>query len=592
MTGIKGVGYKDGAGNDGDCDDPSTDIDQGLGNELGFRPGGTPTGCDQLRYFYQFNAAGDVAVASAASDARDRHIYPDCSGVADCEECGYRYGDALTMALGGGKPEVCRNIAKYCPDGASCDTPPPCPATTTCLATETPHTTPPCCRPITCPTTCPVGETPHTSPPCCRPTPICNCVSNVTPGTVWAPTTASLDLNNKYTCEAFYQTTTDTKTWTETPAGCTPSLPCPPSLDIVRDQIVHGSNAPDCSNDADRGISACPCVDGDLRTTALENCCAACNVTLVTSTWSGKDGADNDLNLAGKWECTVSTEAGLVTTTRSGGAHCLDTSTTTSRIVCGDIILSCGSWCTGDPYYGSNWGDCEQTSAGPPRVCKQEGTAPRFCTSPCASTSEVCQPDTFFDQCSATTTVRRPCTCPALCTSGDYVNETLTDASESCRQLQPPPVFSYTWSNGGYDCRCGFESVAPCVDEDGAIVAVKDCADDETWHGAPDCACLTNSGGTVMITIYPSCIGAAVADNVPTGLLSDSNFPQNNPFKTASHAQWKDLLEKILCSGYVGVFANYAAVQTMRTEIMRPAYNCHKNTTSINNITFTCGGGQ
>ena len=38
MTGVKGIGYKDGSGNIGDCTDPSLDVDEGLGNHLGFRP--------------------------------------------------------------------------------------------------------------------------------------------------------------------------------------------------------------------------------------------------------------------------------------------------------------------------------------------------------------------------------------------------------------------------------------------------------------------------------------------------------------------------------------------------------------------------
>ena len=115
MSGTNGVGYKDGAGSTGSCNDPATDVDEGINNHLGFRP----NGCGQLRYFYQLRNSGNTAVASAASDAKGRHIYPDCSGGGTPPECGYVSGDAVRLAMNIGKPEVCRNITNYCPDAGT-----------------------------------------------------------------------------------------------------------------------------------------------------------------------------------------------------------------------------------------------------------------------------------------------------------------------------------------------------------------------------------------------------------------------------------------------------------------------------------------
>ena len=133
MSGTNGVGYRDGSGYDGSCDDPATDVDEGINNHLGFRP----NGCGQLRYFYQLRNSGNTAVASAASDAKGRHIYPDCSGGGTPPECGYVSGDAVRLAMNIGKPEVCRNITNYCPGSSTTLTPTPTPTCPSCPAATT-----------------------------------------------------------------------------------------------------------------------------------------------------------------------------------------------------------------------------------------------------------------------------------------------------------------------------------------------------------------------------------------------------------------------------------------------------------------------
>lgn len=115
MTSNNGIGYQDGHGNPGRCDLPSDDSDAGLGNHLGFKP----EDCDRLRYFYQMR--GGTAVASAASNADGRYIYPNCSGAGPAE-FGYTSGDALSMAMDADGPTVRRNIAKYCPTTSTAET--------------------------------------------------------------------------------------------------------------------------------------------------------------------------------------------------------------------------------------------------------------------------------------------------------------------------------------------------------------------------------------------------------------------------------------------------------------------------------------
>ena len=140
MAGNNGIGYKDGLGKVGNCNDPVDASDEGLSNHLGFRP----KGCNELRYFYQLRG-GALAVASAASDG-DKDIYPDCSG-RGCWKCGYDSGDALWLRMNTGKPEVCRNITQYCPDAAGgCSAPPANPpAQCTCTTTTTCGSVAPAC---------------------------------------------------------------------------------------------------------------------------------------------------------------------------------------------------------------------------------------------------------------------------------------------------------------------------------------------------------------------------------------------------------------------------------------------------------------
>ena len=230
----KGIGYKDGMGNQGDCDDPDTGY-IGIANRLGFRP----NNCTELRYLYTFG--GDTAKASAASDAPERHIYPDCSDYG-CNDCGYDYGDALTMPVSTGDISVCRNISKYCPGGGGgcVSQPPPC----VCTASTSPS--PPNYQPSastkcqgvsfeqratvteTWSSTCASYPCPSATTRTLRRAAIgtdtssiyTNCTEDSKTYGSWALSDATINLNNMYDCQTTTEKRTVTTTYQPPPPQC------------------------------------------------------------------------------------------------------------------------------------------------------------------------------------------------------------------------------------------------------------------------------------------------------------------------------------------------------------------------------------
>ena len=564
MIGTKGIGYKDGDGNDGDCDDPNTDIDKGLGNYLGFRPGGTTAGCEQLRYFYQFNTAGNVAMASAASDADPRFIYPDCNGDGKgTEECGYEYGDALTLAMSSGKPVVCRNIAKYCPDGATFT--PPVPPQTCDPATQ-------CCDASdNVVSSCPGEQTLLSYPHCCT---SCSCgYDGETRTGEWTtsgstPSGAMIQAD-AYTCEILNQKAEFTETWSASPAACEGSIMCRADNEYYEYQGIPGLKLPDCDTGADRGISACACVAGDTRTSGhLNDCCAACTYANSTTTWSGETGAGVDLNLGSKYVCDSFTEAGERTITYHGGLSCVDDRRTLSRIVCGEVDLTnrCYSWCTGYPADGYNWGDCKEKPGSSPRVCQQKGTAPRKCSFPtdCASSSSRCKRPDYFKRCKNTIPVRKDCTCPTMCGNSPYTNHTVQSAREHCDQ-QDDMIFTETINGTTSICECNVGRQELCFDHEGDHIPqaelddiIEDCraAAGKTWDD-DNCVCLGPAGGTYKITL---CTSPAVWDiaglkttvgNIITNTgttMAEFNDLKTNPIGILrNNSSMGEILKKIRC---------------------------------------------
>lgn len=108
-----------GIGHGGDCSDPADNSDRGLNNHLGF----APLDCNELRYKYFLRESGQKVYAYASSDTDGKYVYPNCKGASTATDCGLGQGDVVTLSINIGKPEVCRNIIKYCPDKV--DTPAP-----------------------------------------------------------------------------------------------------------------------------------------------------------------------------------------------------------------------------------------------------------------------------------------------------------------------------------------------------------------------------------------------------------------------------------------------------------------------------------
>ena len=594
MTDPEGVGYKDGRGNVGDCTDPSADIDKGLGNYLGFRP----NGCSELRYFYQF--AGGNAIASAASDADARHIYPDCNGYATCVECGYRYGDALTMPMGG-EIKVCRNITKYCPDaGAGCVTtldPPLCPATTTCAT----------------------GETLHTSPPCCRadPDPICSCPSTIIVGTTWTPTTASLDLNNKYTCQQFSQHKTNTKTYMVSSPECAAAgHTCPAAETITGDErTVAGTKPPDCLIAPGEVMAACPCVDGDTR-----SCCTTSPCTYRSGPTFVADGTL--LNSAGVrlddiYDCQETLEMGNDITTYYE-LHCPNSSVPAVKPVCGQFAVRCVDACTDGTKY-VDWETCEDVTSQTVSievggVCKRKGKMSLTCNSPCAADlASSCTSALDLTDCAQERSLElseRPnCPCPKICSGGDYNNEEVYAAKRLCEGKGASWSFVGTDEDddGQYDCKCSIKVVGGnCIDGDGNMRTVRNCREYETWHGSPVCDCLKGPSylapsGEYSFTFYPRCIQPHTDLNLAalSSLFTESGFDStsdSNIFLTPDAAKWGNVLQKITCGdsnwngeGATG-YASYAEVQTLRGLLRNWDLDCENPSTTIT-VTYTCGGG-
>ena len=587
MTGINGVGYKDGKGNDGLCNDPLIDVDQGLGNYLGFRP----NGCSELRYFYQFNAGGD-AVASAASDADTKHIYPDCNGYATCEECGYKFGDALTLPMGG-KIKVCRNITKYCPDGGPCTTNiPPCPAScpsgqvmhpaprccqpitcpASCPTRETMHPYPACCQPITCPASCPTGETMHPYPACCQP---CSCAYQTggdTQTTLWTTTNSTpsgaVTPANAYTCETLNQEAKFTETWTASSPECAISDPCP-GRTYKKHRGVPGDIAPDCDTSPDRGTSACPCEGSDPR-----SCCIACTSTTDT-TRTGVSPSGISLDLDNKWNCYATFERLIDTITHTPVPPC-PTPTTSRRneLVCGAREVTCANACT-DVAGMEVWDDCQQHDYddGTSSYLKLKKT-PRVCTSPCGGISHRC-PSLDLSTCSTEYKKYYPCTCAG----GDYPGMTETAAELDCKQDHGPSAILTATPNGTtLKCKCTYDDnpLQLCLNHNDVVIpddVIEACnAAPHTSWDATNCVCVgypdssQNGQYTIKLCISPAAWpnSADLFANIKTNIVSDYDRDWVNLENNQNDAhQWGPVLKQIRC-GAPGATSlmQHASVQT------------------------------
>ena len=576
MTGINGVGYRDGKGNDGLCNDPLIDVDQGLGNYLGFRP----NGCSELRYFYQFNPGGD-AMASAASDADTKHIYPDCNGYG-CSECGYEFGDALTLPMGG-KIKVCRNIVNYCPDAEGCGSGTPDCSAITCQADETSHTSPPCCRPI-CPASCPTGEALHPAPQCCQP---CSCAYQ-TGGdrqtTAWTTTNSTpsgaVTPANAYTCETLNQEAEFTETWTASSPECAISYPCP-GRTYTKHQGVLGVIPPDCDTSADRGTSACPCVSGDTRTTAPNNCCSIttpCPPGTVSGTsYTGMDANDVALDFNGNFDCQVIGMQKVIygltySPPRSDCPNTLtgyETACGTKAVTCADLIKSNRSII---------FGDCIPTLADS-SVCEKTRTYSWDWRLPCGA-SPICSSALDLTTCPSSSPLsNRSCTCPEKLCAVEYDGMTEAEAKSDCKRVYGAnAIFTATPNGATLDCQCReYDPPSPCLDHNNVVIpqsVIDACnAAPHTSWDATNCVCVGESkvGYSIRLCTSPavwtgaSALGTII-DNIPsisgTALETLKTNIDFNIYDDA--ASWNGTLKKIRCGmGGASAFASHASVQTL-----------------------------
>ena len=644
MTGTEGVGYKDGDGNQGLCNDPSIDVDQGLGNHLGFRPGGTTAGCRQLRYFYQFAANGN-AMASAASDDKMKYIYPDCNGYGGGgEECGYGYGDALTMAMSGGKPEVCRNIAKYCPDGAAFAPTPPPPCPTSCPTGQAMHPAPACCQPI-CPATCPAGQAMHPAPACCQP---CSCAYQ-TGGDTQTPWTPSIDLSNVYTCQWPNQSANFTETWTASSPECAISDPCS-NKTYTKYQGVQGQKLPDC-DPAPGGITACPCKGSDARA-----CCTPCPSGTIGAgrSYTGEDANGVALDFSGNFDCQEIGKQKVIKSLSYTPARldCPDTLTQyetacgTNTVECDDVIRH---------SHTMTYGECQLVSGD----CKKTRTYSWQLKSPCADASAFCSSSLSLDTCTTAGTITGatcsttagtticskplslrtcpPSACPTtpVCAGGDYDGDTEAVASGKClADNLVGTTFTATANGATLACECNVPNKpSQCLDHNGVVIQpekldeiIRDCEDDgKTWD-AKNCACVGHTDGgqdgdgqyNIKVCLSASIWGVndvtTLFNNIKTE-IGDTNF--NDGWKNLSdnintvHTDTGKLklgavLKKIRCGGMGSTaFSSHPSVQSFNhlvnyyTKIKDGAENTLygrtgstdadiTNCSILRNVTWTC----
>ena len=449
MSGTNGVGYKDGAGNPGNCSDPSDDRDEGLGNYLGFRPGNTAQGCGTLRYFYALRDAGQTAVASAASDADGKHIYPDCRGRGE-SECGYASGDAVQLAMSSGKPEVCRSITNYCPIGNVTTDPPQCPGT------------------------CAVGETSIPYHPCCVP---CTgtCTKSETAVPVWAP-----PANTKYTCESFPQTGDVTESW----SSLCPFTTCPPSALKTKRRLETGTKPIDCTV---AGLAACPCTGASDTRTAC--CTTPPPCTFLNSSGTPCVPVDPSFIPANELSCNRTPCSWTVTTTYTPPPPtCPDVVTTTYRDKYGEKDTTCDNICTGWNAW-SAWGNCLMAAGG---AHKQSRTRTMRCNNPCPSSELYCPHEAENRTCD-------------LCDDG----RTVALAEGQCTATVPPPGSRLTFhvSTSAIDhtnvgCNCvETTDITPeppdeCTTYEKLSEAPCEANIKHVWYDFPYCHCLCRNEET------------------------------------------------------------------------------------------------
>ena len=513
MSGTNGIGYRDGSGYDGSCDDPATDVDEGINNHLGFRP----NGCGQLRYFYQLRNSGNTAVASAASDAKGRHIYPDCSG-GGAPECGYASGDAVLLAMNSGKSEVCRNITNYCPGSSTTLTPPPtiCPPNTCCDASNNPITT------------CPLlGQTLQPHPQCCTTTPPPTCPPGESMmGGQCCSDTKRMD---------FDWCTAVSGTWN----NCGPCCygPCCQSGTM---RTGYSSMDGQCCSDTKRTeyinclppnqwtgcdcvLAACTCVDDNINDPAN------------LSTWSPSD-------LSPYWTCESIRQSRRqyrncyrgTNPNSSDDDYCYDHyASVPPRDKCGTKPVTCTNVCS---FWSTSWDPCAETSPG---TWEEIGTKTRNCGDPCSVSEGACPSFTITPPCETSTAVTPlPCspsdvcmdstpidTAKLTCESGDqHFSKTLHTAPNiyTCTCQDACDTF-----NGRVFARLSLSSAERLCGRRGGDFQATPATGRRTCTCNPTCATVTDTAGNLS-TPGSTLLASDAESNCSTAVGVETSFDHDS----------------------------------------------------------------
>ena len=415
---VNGVGYKDGNGNSGDCTDYPNAEDKGLSNRLGFRP----KACDELRYVYKLRGP-DVVIASAASDANKRHIFPDCDGAADCYECGYDSGDALALAMSNATPVVCRNITKYCPDGASC-----------------------------------TGGVPPPPPP--PPTCVCNCG--------WTFGTQQSSDPTKHVCEQTNLDRIDNNTCTRGPPGCVGGTPCPSPTTRTVPYVVDGAKPIDDTPPAPIATNPCGC---DGTPDPRPACNPLCSSTITkdpcpppgfdTTTKYPCDNFDENINVTTNY--TPATDPPCTPPfTRTTTEQCIFPGT--KPITCGDICVNLSP-----PQPIGNWSECIERSPG--TLEKWRAVKNKNCPNPCPGVNITDGHGNSVASCDDREIVKQPCPPPDdICVAGSdsaYIGMLLNIAKNNCESSALPGMAASLTKNSTaiqveFICNCD-NTCLPCM---------------------------------------------------------------------------------------------------------------------------------
>ncbi len=390
MTGMNGIGYRDGRGRTGQhpCA-PDEELDQGLCNHLGFQPESVRT----LRYLYRLADGGMRVVAGAASDADQRWIYPDCRGIGTVE-CGANSGDVVAMNVNG-RPEVCRNITKHCPPSSGGGGGAPLP----------PIFTPPSTPTITC----------DTAVQCCPDGPTGAAVTTCTRGGGWsfdASKTPSSD-----GCCACNTSCPGANEYRGSDCVCHPTPPPPPPPPGT--PTTTCDTATQCCPDGPTGAAVTTCTKGggwSFDASAAD--CCKCSLSCKKGEW-----------LSEECECRAcATCSGYQVHTTKGSCVCACDKT--EQEACEDRELSWGASC-----------DC--SSLNPNYAWSKFGDCYYICSCNVAVAQETCKRMTGgtytlnLTDCECEQTIDDPCDPSAECCTG--TRPTIASDCASGKALRPFP---------------------------------------------------------------------------------------------------------------------------------------------------------